>query len=103
MHKYLPFLVAVGAANCLSGPISIVTPVILGVMNFYFPFTDEKMHKLESELQTDKVKSYMAVQSILYFLIVVVITLKGYHYVSIKEIEGKLRKYQGENAVFFQK
>ena len=33
-------MVGVGAANILTGPLSILTPVILAGLNFYIPFTD---------------------------------------------------------------
>lgn len=46
------FLMGVAAANCLTGPISIVTPIILGLLNMYFPFTHEKYHKAESVEQS---------------------------------------------------
>lgn len=93
MVRYLYFMAGVAAINCFSGPISIVSPMVLAAMNFYFPFTDEKLHKLESEGQNEKFKSMMGSQGLFYFVIAVVTTLKVYHYLMIKEMEGKLRKY----------
>lgn len=49
--KYYFFLITVAAVNCLSGPISVFSPLALGLMNLYFPFTDEKLHKTETEDQ----------------------------------------------------
>jgi hypothetical protein len=34
--------------NCLTGPYSIVSPVILIGISLYYPFTDEKNHKFEN-------------------------------------------------------
>lgn len=53
-------------------------------MNFYFPFTDEEMHKAETSTQEEKLKTYMNSQAIFYFLITVITTLKCYHFFSAK-------------------
>jgi cytochrome c biogenesis protein CcdA len=74
----------VGLANTITGPYSVISPIILGVMNFYFPFTDEEMHKAETSTQEEKLKAYMNSQAIFYFLITVITTLKCYHFFSAK-------------------
>ena len=51
MKHYLPFLVGLGLANCLSGPLSLASPAIIALLNLYFPFTNEKYQKMESEEQ----------------------------------------------------
>lgn len=38
-------MTAVGIANIITGPYSVLTPLILGGLNFMTPFTDENLHK----------------------------------------------------------
>ena len=38
--KWVPFFAGIGFLNCISGPVSIMTPAMLGLINFYIPFTD---------------------------------------------------------------
>jgi hypothetical protein len=47
-NKYLLLLLAVGGVNCLSGPFSLASPILLGLLNLYFPFTDAKFHRFET-------------------------------------------------------
>jgi hypothetical protein len=70
----------VGAANCITGPYSLAVPVVLGLLNFYAPFTDEKYHKFETLEQEKRVKAYLRVQGLFYFLVGVLLTLKFYHH-----------------------
>jgi hypothetical protein len=80
MKKYYYFIFAVGAANCITGPYSLITPVVLGALNFYAPFTDEKYHKFETSDHETKVKAYMKVQGLYYFIAALVLTLKFYYF-----------------------
>lgn len=93
MGKYYYFLFAVGAANCITGPYSMITPVILALLNFYAPFTDEKYHKFETVQQEGRVKAYLRVQGLFYFLVAMLLTLKFYHYQEIRQLEMKLAKF----------
>lgn len=43
--KSRSLIMIVAAANCLTEPYSMITALILGGLNFYAPFTDEKAHK----------------------------------------------------------
>jgi hypothetical protein len=79
-------LLGVGAVNCLSGPASVAAPLMLGLMNMYFPFTDAKFHRFESPEQVDKGKVYLGVQGLYYFVVIVLATLKAYHYLALQEI-----------------
>ena len=93
MNKYYIFIATVAAANCITGPYSMVAPILLGLLNFYAPFTDEKYHKFETAKQQDKVTTYLKVQAIYYFLVSIILVLKFYHYQSVNELETKLSKY----------
>ena len=63
-------------------------------MNLLAPFTDEKMYNIETDSQQENAKIYLQVQGVFYFLVIVLTTLKGYHYYSVKEIERKIDNYQ---------
>lgn len=93
MNKYYMFIFSIAAANCITGPYSLVTPVLLGLLNFYAPFTDEKYHKFETDEHKGKVAIYMKVQALYYFLVSLILILKFYHYESVREIETKLNKF----------
>lgn len=45
MNRYYYFIFAAVASNCITGPYGLITPLLLGLLNFYAPFTDEKYHK----------------------------------------------------------
>lgn len=84
MNRYYYFIFAAVASNCITGPYGLVTPIMLGLLNFYAPFTDEKYHKFETKEQETKVKAYLKVQGLYYFLIGLVLTLKFYHFQTIR-------------------
>ena len=95
-------LLSVGAVNCVSGPWSVGAPLVLGLLNMYFPFTDAKFHRFESPEQVERGKTYLNVQGLYYFIVVVLATLKAYHYLALKEAENKLQAYQKENSAFYR-
>lgn len=45
INRYYYFIFAAVASNCITGPYGLITPILLGLLNFYAPFTDEKYHK----------------------------------------------------------
>lgn len=64
----------------------MVVPVLLGLLNMYAPFTDEKYHKFETVEHEEKVKTYLKVQGLFYFLVGALLTLKFYHYEEIRQL-----------------
>lgn len=49
-----------------------------------------------------KVKAYLKVQGLYYFLVGLVLTLKFYHFQTIREFEIKLKKIEEENSQYFK-
>jgi hypothetical protein len=90
----------VAAVNCLTGTPSLLAPVLLAVLNLWAPFTDEKYHKFETEGHEARVKAYLRVQGLFYFLVALLLTLKFYHYEEVRQLELKLTKFQTENTAF---
>lgn len=40
VKHFYPFLMGVAVANSLTGPLSVATPILIGALNLYAPFTD---------------------------------------------------------------
>jgi hypothetical protein len=99
--KHYALLLGVAAVNCVTGPWSMSVPILLGALNLYFPFTDEKYHKFETTEHEARVKTYLRVQGLFYFLFAALLTLKYYHYQEVRQLEKKLDTYQAENTAFF--
>lgn len=86
MKTYFPFLLGVGLVNCFTGPVSALSPLLLGALSFYFPIVDEKEHKMETEEQQERAKTYLGSQAIFYFLVTLITTLKCYHFWSKEQL-----------------
>lgn len=78
--KHYGFLGVTAGLNCITGPYSLITPLLLALMNFYFPFTHEKHFKMETTEQEGRAKAYMRAQGLFYFLAGVLLTMKFYYY-----------------------
>jgi hypothetical protein len=76
--------------------------LLLALLNFYAPFTHEKHFKLESSEQEGRLKAYMRVQGLFYFLAAVLLTLKFYHYEEVRQLEIKLEKLEARNKELYQ-
>lgn len=87
-------IASITLANCLPGVYSMVAPFVLGFWNFYNPFTNEKRHHFEDENQQDKIKTYLRAQGFYTFLVVLLITLKFYHYSEVYALETKIKSMQ---------
>jgi len=99
-NKYVLLLASVGALNSISGPFSLAVPMALALLGLYFPFTDPRFHRFETAEQLEKGKTYLGVQGVYFFVVVVLITLKSYHYIALKEAENKLLAYEKENQAY---
>ena len=74
---------------------------MLGLLNFYAPLTDEKQHRFENSEQEERVKAYLKVQGLYYFAVVVLLTVKFYHFQSVLQMERKLQGFEEENKAHF--
>lgn len=78
----------------------MAAPVLLALLNFAAPFTDEKYHKFETAAHEARVKAYLRVQGLFYFLVAALLTLRFYHFEESRQLDIKLAKFQAENAAF---
>lgn len=90
-------ITSITLANCLPGVYSIIAPFILGVWNLYTPFKNEKLYRFDDQNEQDKFKTFLKVQGVFTFLVVLLITLKFYHYSEVYTLEKKIKSFEEDN------